>query len=152
MLGFGHSILNTMQNWVDITQLTLPAYRKRVAEIRLTGEQGGMNLRMPPDVITTVSGLGADAAALFDHFDLEEHQARRFKTSMAMIDDMLAGLNAANEEGFDLVIDGTPPAIRAAAAHEVLALADRWEAGGHPATTAYDLPHPNPDLRLVPRQ
>lgn len=151
MLSFGHSILNTMQNWVDITQLTLPAYRKRVAEIRLTPEQGGMNLRMPAPVITTLAGRGGEAAAHFDDFSLAEHQSSRFETSMALIDDLLAGLDDSAAAGFEAVINATSPAERVEAAHQLLDLAARWKGADHPATHG-NLPHPNPDLRLVPRQ
>jgi predicted acylesterase/phospholipase RssA len=150
MFGFGHGILNTMQNWVDITQLTLPAYRNRVAEIRLTAEQGGMNLRMPAEVIREIAALGRKAAGKFDKFSLPDHQTKRFQTSMAMLDDMLTGLKTAADKGFDRVIDASDPSTRAAAAHDVLKLANAWTSK-HQAT-AEPLPHPNPDLRLVPRQ
>ena len=53
--AFVHSILDTMQNWSDVTQLTLPAYRSRVAELRLADDEGGMNLRMPPNLITRIA-------------------------------------------------------------------------------------------------
>jgi predicted acylesterase/phospholipase RssA len=151
MLSFGHSILNTMQNWVDTTQLTLPAYRKRVAEIRLAPQEGGMNLRMPAKVITTIAGRGGEAAALFDDFSLAEHQRSRFETSMAMIDDLLAGLNASTAAGFEAVVTDSSPGERVAAARQLLAQATQWENTDHPATHG-NLPHPNPELRLVPRQ
>jgi hypothetical protein len=147
---FVHSILDTMQNWTDVTQLTLPAYRGRVAELRLAADEGGMNLRMPADLIERIARRGATAAALFDDFDLPAHQRRRFEASMAAIDDLLDGLVIARDRGFDAVIDASAPKRRRDSAAALLALGDSWHSD-HPATAA-DLPRPIADLRSVPRQ
>lgn len=152
MVGFVQSILDTMQNWVDTTQLVLPAYRKRVAELRLADHEGGMNLTMPEPVITEISRRGADAAAHLDSFDLVDHQEKRFKTSMAMIDLLLTDLGASAAAGFTGVIDGTTPHDRVQAARDLLGLAADWEGKEHPATVKGDLPKPLPDLRMMPRQ
>ncbi len=154
LVAFGQALLDTMQNWADVTQLTLPAYHGRVAEVRLAGDEGGMNLHMPPPLITTISALGAQAAELFDDFDLPHHQNARFAASMAAVDAMLAGMRAADRAGFDAVVAASAPVYRRAAAEALVGLADTWAddpAHPHPATTP-NVPHPVADLRMVPRQ
>lgn len=154
LFEFGSALLDTMQNWADVTQLTLPAYHGRVAEVRLDADEGGMNLNMPEPLITRVAGLGSDAAKLFDGFDLPHHQESRFAAAMAAVDDMLAGMRGAHSAGFATVIDGSKPVYRRAAAGALVDLADGWavdDAHPHPAT-APNVPHPVADLRMVPRQ
>jgi predicted acylesterase/phospholipase RssA len=62
MGGFLLSIMSAMQNWNDNTQARLAGVRDRVVRVRLTKEQGGMNLNMPPKVIGEVAERGAEAA------------------------------------------------------------------------------------------
>lgn len=154
LVEFGSALLDCMQNWSDVTQLTLPAYDGRVAEVRLASDEGGMNLRMPEQLITRIATLGAQAAELFDQFDLSRHQNARFAASMAAVDDMLAGMRAASGAGFAAVVAASTPLYRRAAADVLVDLADRWADGPdhpHPAT-APNVPHPVADLRMVPRQ
>lgn len=150
---FVHALLDTMQNWADVTQLTLPAYRQRVAEVRLTDEQGGMNLAMSSDEIAIIANRGADAAALFDTFNLGDHQGKRFAASVAAVDDLLAGMRTSVADGFESVIAGSSPQSRVVATNELLDLADEWDTTADPnhPLVAADLPHPSADLRGTPR-
>jgi predicted acylesterase/phospholipase RssA len=147
---FVQSLLDTMQNWVDTTQLTMSTYRNRGVEVRLTPTQGGMNLRMPDQVIEEVAALGEEAAALFDDFDLSAHQKKRFLTAMTLLDAMAAQLQNSDLHGFHSIVMSEGQRLRQSA-EEVLQLAERWEDAGHPADSP-EVPRPTPDLRLVPRE
>jgi predicted acylesterase/phospholipase RssA len=164
MVSFGHSILTTMQNWVDNTQITMPGYRDRIATVGQGPGEGGMNLRMTPATISALADRGADAAHLFDSFDFDLHRWIRYRVAMGGTDDMLASLHAKYEHGFRDFIDtygpttshfglGTPEATAAdaTATAAFMALGQTWADAHHPAS-AGTTPAPKPDLRFVPRQ
>jgi predicted acylesterase/phospholipase RssA len=62
MGGFLMGIVNAMQNWNDNVLSRMPGVRDRVVRVRLQGDEGGMNLNMPKQVIDAVSARGAEAA------------------------------------------------------------------------------------------
>ena len=62
--GFLLAILDSMQNWVDNTQLRLPGYRERVVEIQLDPTEGGLNLQMTHEMRKALQDLGSDAGDL----------------------------------------------------------------------------------------
>jgi hypothetical protein len=152
MIGFAHAIADTMQNWVDNTQLTMPGYRDRVVEIRNRAGEGGINLKMPDKIVRDLADRGAEAAALFDDFDLAGHQRGRIETSLAALDGALAGLlDASTNPGVGDVVASLTPAARRDVSTAILELATRLSDGGH-AADRDDVPSPHPDLRFVPRQ
>jgi hypothetical protein len=61
--GFLGAIMNAMQNWSDNTLARLPGFRDRTALITLSKIEGGLNLNMPPELISALSGRGKDAGA-----------------------------------------------------------------------------------------
>ncbi len=61
-LWFLGQIVDTMHNWRDNIQLKVPGFRDRIAQIHLRDEEGGINLKMPPEYITALSTRGAYAA------------------------------------------------------------------------------------------
>jgi predicted acylesterase/phospholipase RssA len=67
--GFIGAIVGTMQNWNDNTLSRMPGVRDRVVRVRLSEDEGGMNLNMEDTLIGTVAGYGAEAAEeLLKHF------------------------------------------------------------------------------------
>jgi predicted acylesterase/phospholipase RssA len=67
--GFVASIVSAAQNWNDATGTRMPGVRDRVVQIRLTDDQGGLNLNMPEPLIKELAGYGRDAGvALTDKF------------------------------------------------------------------------------------
>jgi len=65
LFGFAGAILNAMQNWMDNSQTHLPGYRDRVAHVSLDDtKEGGLNLNMPPDVISALSERGREAGQM----------------------------------------------------------------------------------------
>ncbi len=60
--GFLIAIVNTMQNWNDNALSRMPGVRDRIARVRLSEKEGGLNLNMEPEVIEAVALRGAKAA------------------------------------------------------------------------------------------
>lgn len=87
VLGFLYSILNTAKDWQDTLQTKLPGYAERIVEIRLTKDEGGLNLDMSPETIKGLTQLGAEAGQkLVDDFNFDEHRWRRALSFMAQLE------------------------------------------------------------------
>ena len=120
VLGFLASIVRTMQDWSDATQLSAPGFRDRVVHVRLTADEGGLNLRMKPELIARVAARGAEAGrvllAHYAHRDppadtvtgWRNHRWVRYRVAMRLIEQSLAGMRAAERE-----TGATPAAILA---------------------------------------
>jgi hypothetical protein len=94
LLGFVGAIINTMQNWRDKLQATAAGYRDRIVHIRLCPDEGGLNLNMPPEVITKLSNRGRIAGQLVsEHFDLASHIFTRYRITMCALQKYLSDLN-----------------------------------------------------------
>ncbi|MDZ4286836.1 MAG: hypothetical protein U0984_02700, partial [Prosthecobacter sp.] len=65
LAGFLGAFIKTMQNWTDNTQGRLPGYRDRIAGVRLSPKEGGLNLNMPQEVIAALTARGQAAAEIF---------------------------------------------------------------------------------------
>lgn len=59
--GLIGAVIEAMHNWNDNTQMRVPGYRDRIAHVRLSADEGGMNLRMAPALIRRVAARGAEA-------------------------------------------------------------------------------------------
>jgi predicted acylesterase/phospholipase RssA len=59
--GFISAIVGTMQNWNDNSLARMPGVRDRVARIRLSKDEGGMNLNMEARLITNIAERGVEA-------------------------------------------------------------------------------------------
>lgn len=99
--GFIGAIVTTMQNWRDQTQARVPGYRDRIATIHLRHTEGGLNLKMPTDVINNLSERGAVAGIrLRQRFNPAEGDGSglnwenqrwiRFRSFMSVFEVMLA--------------------------------------------------------------
>jgi hypothetical protein len=166
MGGFLAAIIKLMENWVDSMQITLPGYRDRIVELRQRENEGGMNLRMPDEVVRAMADRGADAAALLDTFDFELHRWTRYRVAQSELDDLFEGLAARWESPTDyrsFIESYGPTAPRYGFGSAAEAAADRhatgelmstvgdWQQDGNPSS-AGRLPHPKPSIRIVPRQ
>lgn len=97
--GFLMTIVNTMQNWIDNTQLKIPGYRDRVAHVYLTDQEGGLNLEMEEGAIDRMSKRGKCAGELLrDRFtgaipdctlDWDNHRWVRYRSTMTLLDKYL---------------------------------------------------------------
>jgi predicted acylesterase/phospholipase RssA len=89
LVGFLGSIIRTMQNWQDHTQMRLPGYRDRIVHVFLTGEEGGLNLTMPKDRVEALTRRGAAAGQAVQKLDWDGHRWTRFRTALAQLQEKL---------------------------------------------------------------
>jgi hypothetical protein len=156
------AVINSMQNWADNTQLTLPGFRDRVAEVRTANAEGGINLKMRAKVIEELARRGGEAAASFEQFDFDLHRWIRYRASMGSLSEVLDDLGEAyGDPDQDFTFgnwlknyrsNGIYPVHRkrdSTATAELVAVAGAWRAAGYPALND-DKPHPFPRLRLTP--
>lgn len=98
------AIIGTMQNWRDNTQQRLPGYRDRIAHIHLSPDEGGLNLRMPPERIRKLAARGREAGRMLsDRFtpgsretmNWDNHRWLRYLTTMAILERLLVQIERA---------------------------------------------------------
>ena len=86
---FATQILNAARNWRDNMQAELPGFRDRICLIRLSSEEGGLNLEMPPDVVDRLVRRGARAGRRVVSTSSEEwwdkHRLTRYRVLMQML-------------------------------------------------------------------
>jgi len=76
---FLFAVVATMQNWRDLLQARAPGYRDRIVHVSLQGDEGGMNLDMPQEVLTRIADKGSLAGARFCSFSFENHYWIRWR-------------------------------------------------------------------------
>jgi hypothetical protein len=99
VFGFLNAILQTMQNWMDNTQLKVPGYRDRVAHVYLTDDEGGMNLNMDKGILERVSERGRLAGEKLrlrftgkdptSTMDWDNHRWVRYRSTMTLLEKYL---------------------------------------------------------------
>ncbi|MDT4966167.1 MAG: hypothetical protein QOJ64_904 [Acidobacteriota bacterium] len=95
IVKFLGSIFKTAQNYRDNMQAVLPSYYERIVQIRMSDDEGGLNLEMPREVITRIVKKGDDAGkALVDKFDFAKHQWVRFRVLMGQMEKALQRMEA----------------------------------------------------------
>jgi predicted acylesterase/phospholipase RssA len=104
LFGFLAAILDTMQNWSDEGQSTLPGYRDRIVEVHLSEEEGGMNLAMPEERVIRLAARGQMAAAELNNFDFEQHRWARYLTAMAKLQQSVVAM----QQKYESLADGSP--------------------------------------------
>jgi predicted acylesterase/phospholipase RssA len=94
------SIFRTAQNYRDNMQAVLPSYYERIVQIRLSDQEGGLNLEMPPEVIEKVVEKGGEAGeVLTTEFDFAKHQWVRFRVLMGQMEKALKKMDASITQG-----------------------------------------------------
>ena len=173
-VGFGSSLLDTMQNWADYKQVSQQGYADRVVEIRLSKDEGGMNLRMPEQLVMALAERGAEAGDELLSFDWKSHRAVRYRIAMARLSETLGNLRRAWElDGGELYPDfiADPDAQPESdleqivadffrgkawkrrdrqAVEDLMVAIEAWSDAGWPALDA-PVPTPAPELRLAPQ-
>ena len=110
LVSFLGTIKTTALNWGDNEQMKVPGYRDRVAHISHTKGEGGLNLRMPPPIVESLSERGRIAGAeLREGFttpataeritDWRNHKWVRLRTSTALLDEALRSILLAYDDG-----------------------------------------------------
>ncbi|MBB1483394.1 patatin-like phospholipase family protein [Tessaracoccus sp. MC1865] len=56
--SFGALMIHTAREWVDGAQMVMPGYRDRIVTVHHDESEGGMNLSMPPQVVSGLAERG----------------------------------------------------------------------------------------------
>jgi predicted acylesterase/phospholipase RssA len=100
---FLENVFRTAQNYRDNMQSMLPSYRERIVQIRLTDDEGGINLNMDAGTIEGVVRKGYAAGELLAGFDSRQevpnrwdaHRWVRFRVLMKQMEASLYSLRKA---------------------------------------------------------
>jgi hypothetical protein len=84
--GFIMSMFDTASNYRDAMQAMLPSYRERVVQVRLTPNEGGLNLAMAPETIRRIGDKGRQAGEKLAAMDFRQHQWVRFRVLMTYLE------------------------------------------------------------------
>lgn len=101
--AFAGAIFDTLHDAHDNLQSSIPGYRERVVQVRLSSEEGGLNLTMPEHTIELVMAKGRAAGdKILQYFDMDQHRWVRFRVLMAELERNLAILEERLASRFDL--------------------------------------------------
>jgi predicted acylesterase/phospholipase RssA len=97
--GFVGALVNAIQAFLDNMQARAPGFRDRIARIELSGDEGGLNLTMPSEVVERL-GLRGKAAGdkIVERFiqaqpsGWDEHRWIRMRTLVGTLDPQLRRL------------------------------------------------------------
>ena len=104
--GFAGALRDAVQNWQDNRQVAQRGYADRVVSIRLDGNEGGMNLRMPDDVVLRLVASGAEAGDKLLEFDWDTHRRVRYRIATGRLTDALEQFDHAYDAaGYELLIN-----------------------------------------------
>jgi predicted acylesterase/phospholipase RssA len=88
---FGLAVFNTLHDAHDNLLSSLPGYRERVVQVRLSSDEGGFNLTMPRDTVRRVMAMGDKAGEkILRYFSMDQHRWVRFRVLMAELERNLA--------------------------------------------------------------
>jgi predicted acylesterase/phospholipase RssA len=168
LAGFAGAIIDTMQDWRDNMQSTLPGFRDRIVHVRLDDDEGGLNLDMSADLVLKLSTYGKEAGEqLRDSFDWDAHRWTRYVISMARIEATLEEMRDAYDKGAPLdenLARALQRYLEAPARYKqtkpwrdvsqertetLMREALAWEQP--PSLRNEDIPKPEVDLRITPR-
>ena len=177
--GYVGAMLDEIRNWHDNTLLAVPGFRDRVALVKLSLDEGGLNLDMPPATIDALSQRGhyagrmlrdrfGDAGAKLDALNWNSHRWTRYETSMALLQKVVRRMHDAFPAAdpvypdYDTLVartsDANPktgrwwkrtPAPYQALTADFLDLAQKATASS--ADFDAEAPRPKPELRITPR-
>ncbi len=167
-MKFFWDIVYTMQNWRDEIQFPQPGYRDRIVQISQLPDEGGLNLKMPQEIIDALSEAGECAgqrlvqrfhpdSAAPEKGGWENHEEIRVRTFLHAAGEMITHPRVADPH-WDAVVErcrlkGQYTLAEAKLAHEMLkslrGLAGQIEASGVSLDT--DAPKPQPTMRIAPR-
>jgi hypothetical protein len=109
VFSFARQILNAALDWRDTMQAELPGFRDRICQIHLSREEGGLNLDMPKEVVTTLERRGREAGdKIVDEFRWDCHLFERYLTFMQVMQDGLTPAQLAFAR-FDPEVADIPP-------------------------------------------
>ncbi len=102
LLKFLTAIWSTAQNYRDNMQSNMRSYRERIVQIRLSDDEGGLNLAMSPQTIENVVGKGKKAGdKIVEYFNFDQHQCIRFQVLMALLETELKKMKEVLQDSKD---------------------------------------------------
>lgn len=157
VLGLLSTAVFTMQDWPDQLQMDSPGFKDRIVTVCTKPGEGGLNLKMSPDAIASLSGKGAIAGVkLRDDFDFTLHRWIRFRIAMNGLSLAMVRFREDLPSFSDAVpapwtgnydFEAQREEVVRAEAEGLADLADRWAAQGWPANRDTP-PRPEPTLRF----
>jgi hypothetical protein len=165
LTAFGRAIIDTMQYWADDAQAALPGYRDRVVEVHLRPDEGGFNLRMPPDVVLALAARGRAAVdQLVSEFAFDQHRWARYLTSMAELQQVLGAMLDRYRGPLPGAASGYADLLNQADQRTPFARDAQWSAAAAIRTESLlafargsvpdfseGAPRPDPNLRITPQ-
>jgi hypothetical protein len=168
LVRFLWDIVYTMQNWRDEIQFPQPGYRDRIVQISQLPAEGGLNLKMPQEVIAALAEAGECAgerlaqrfhpdSAAEEQSGWENHEQVRLRTFLNAVAEVITHPRVADTH-WDAVVERCRDRrlysrADAALAHDVLrGLRDLGvRIRESPGSLETDAPRPHPTFRLAPR-
>jgi Patatin-like phospholipase len=163
--SFAGALRDSVQNWADNRQVAQRGYADRVVAIRLGKEEGGMNLRMPRDVVLRLVARGAEAGDKLLEFDWDTHRRIRYRIAMGRLTDALEQLDHAYTAArYELLLNPERPIQGGGVTYfksqswrlkdwqgtqQLLGLVDGWRGASWPALES-PRPSPAPSIRMAP--
>ncbi|HET9423059.1 MAG TPA: hypothetical protein VFO49_18095 [Nocardioides sp.] len=163
--SFAGALRDAMQNWQDNRQVSQRGYADRVVSIRLDSDEGGMNLRMPDDVVLRLVARGAEAGDKLLEFDWDTHRRVRYRIATGRLTDALEQFDHAySAAGYELLLNperdiagGGVTYFKSQrwrlrdwqATRQLLFLVDGWRDAQWPALDS-PRPSPSPSIRMAP--
>jgi hypothetical protein len=180
MRGWIAAMLDSIRNWHDNTQCSVPGYRDRIVHVKLSPDEGGLNLDMDAKKVRALSERGrwagvrlrerfGEAGANSEGLNWNSHRWTRYRTSMALMQKAMRQLERAFHYAdpaypdyhslLSRTSDANPktgywwprgPADFKTMTSEFLQLAAKLKA---PPSVNFDegSPRPRPELRVAPR-
>lgn len=100
--GFFGAILGSAMNYRDAMQSRLTSYQERVVQIPLSSNEGGLNLNMGVDVISSMANKGGEAGSLLldryareGSFGFKHHRWVRLRVLLSELETQLEGIGEA---------------------------------------------------------
>jgi predicted acylesterase/phospholipase RssA len=105
--GYIRAILDAIRNWRDNTQMAVPGFRDRIVHVKLSPEEGGLNLNMDAAKVSSLSArgmwagrrlcerFGALGARLPSGPGWNTHRWTRYRCAMMLLQELMRGVESA---------------------------------------------------------
>jgi hypothetical protein len=120
--GYVGAMLDTIRNWHDNLQMSVPGYRDRIAHVKLRPNEGGLNLSMGPDQVTQLTQRGREAGLMLckrfgnagaaETMNWNNHRWVRFKSSVPLFRKRLIEMQTAYATAADTGYPDYPTLLR----------------------------------------
>ena len=159
--GFVGALINSIHAFFDNMEARAPGFRDRIARIYLEGDEGGLNLTMPPEILARLAERGAAAGdKIVERFvagsGWSNHRWVRLRLLLGQLDPLLRDFA---HQLTTAPMPSPPPSYpwtkgqdepAAAVIGDLIELGQLLDRSGH-VPLQKDSPAPLPEMRIVPR-